>query len=47
MIALLEEDTMPKDMKHLVTRELSETQMSGLIVSAKLAMELGDVVTVS
>jgi len=46
VIALLEEDIVPKDMKHLITREMSDTPMSGHLVSEKLAQELGEVVQI-
>jgi len=44
IIKLLEEDTVPKEMKHLATREFAKTAMKGKLVSEKLAIQLGRVV---
>lgn len=44
VIQLLEEDTVPKEMKHLACREFAKGPMKGKLVSEKLAIQLGRVV---
>jgi len=44
IIALLEEDIVPKEMKHLAVREFARGPLKGKIVSEKLAIQLGRVV---
>lgn len=44
IMALLEEDTVPKEMKHLAVREFARGPMKGKLVSEKLAIQLGRVV---
>lgn len=44
IIALLEEDEVPKEMKHLAVREFARGPMMGKLVSEKLAIQLGRVV---
>lgn len=44
IIALLEEDAVPKEMKHLAVREFARGPLKGKIVSEKLAIQLGRVV---
>ena len=44
IIMFLEEDIVPKEMKHLAVRELAKGKMKGKILSEKLAIQLGRVV---
>lgn len=44
VIALLEEDLVPKEMKHLYTRLLGKGPMKNQLISGKLAIQLGRVV---
>jgi len=44
VIALLEEDIVPKEMKHLYTRLLGKGPMKNQLISGKLAIQLGRVV---